>query len=63
MSSRQMDNIETLSERLRFLQIMNKVLEEVYEQSDKEMSVAPVPATMNNNEQTIMPKNIVSDSG
>jgi len=27
------------------------------------MSVAPVPATTNNNEQAIMPKSMVPDSG
>ena len=46
-SSRQTDNIEVLSERLGFLQIINKALEETYKQSDKEISVAPVPATTN----------------
>ena len=50
-------------ERLGFLQIINKALEETYKQSDEEISVAPVPATTNNNKQAVMPKNIVLDSG
>jgi len=58
-----MDNIEVLSERLRFLQIMNKVLEETYEWSDKEMSAAPAPAMTNNNRQAAMLKSIVLDPG
>jgi len=60
MSSRRTDNIEALSERLRFLQIMNEASEE-YKQSDIEMSTAPAPMT--NNKQATMPKNIVPDSG
>ena len=48
MSSRRTNNIEVLTERLGFLQITNKVSEETCEQSDNEMSVAPVPAMMNN---------------
>jgi len=42
---------------------MNKVLEETYKQSDKEMSAASAPATMNNNTQTVMPKSMVPDPG
>ena len=61
MSSRQMNDIEVLSERLRSLQIMNEVLKETTEQLDKEISVAPVSATMNTNKQTIIPKSMVSD--
>jgi len=61
MSSRQIDDIETLSERLGSLQIINKALEAMNEQSDEKMSVAPVLAMMNNNKQAVMPKNIVSD--
>ena len=49
MSLRWIDDIEALSERLGSLQIMNKVLEETYKQSDEEMSAASAPATMNNN--------------
>jgi len=61
MSSRQIDDIETLSERLGSLQIINKALEAMNEQSDEKMSVAPVLAMMNNNKQAVMPKNMVSD--
>jgi len=43
-----MDNIEALSERLRSLQIINEVLDKISKQSDKEISVAPVPVTTNN---------------
>ena len=49
MSSRWTDDIEALLEKFRFLQIMNKALEETYKQSDKEISKAPVPVTTNNN--------------
>ena len=63
MSSRQMDNIKTLSKRLGFLQIINEVLEEMNKWSDKKMSVAPIPATINNNKQAVMPKNMVLDLG
>ena len=31
------------------------------EQSDKKMSVIPVPAIVNNNKQAVMPKNMVLD--
>jgi len=34
-----------------------------YEQSDTEMSVAPVPAAINKNIQAVTPKNIVLDPG
>ena len=59
MSSRWTDDIEALLEKFRFLQIMNKALEETYKQSDKEISKAPVPVTTNNNVQAVMPKNMV----
>jgi len=49
MSLQQKNDIEPLSERLGFLKIINKALSETNEKSDKEMSVAPAPATMNNN--------------
>ena len=62
-SLRQTDNIEALLEKLGSLQIMNEALEETYEWSDKEISVAPVPVTMNDNTQAIMPKSIVLDPG
>ena len=35
---------------VRKTRITNKVSEEIYEQSDKEMSVSPVLAIINNNE-------------
>ena len=56
-----MDNIEALLERLRSLQITNKVLEETCEQSDKKISITLALVIINNNEQTITPKNIVPD--
>jgi len=61
-SSRRIDNIEALSERLGSLQIMNKALEE-YKQSDTEISTAPAPAPTMNNKQATMSKNIVPDPG
>ena len=48
MSSRWTDDIEVLSERLGSLKIMNKALSKTNEWSDKEMSVVPAPAMMNN---------------
>jgi len=45
------------------LQIINEALEETYEQSDEEMSVASVPVMMNNNIQAVMLKSIVPDPG
>ena len=41
---------------------MNKALEE-YKWTDTEMSGAPVPVTVNDNIQAIMPKSIVLDPG
>ena len=46
-----MNNIEVLLERLRSLQIMNKASGKTYKQSNKEMFVVQVPATMNDNTQ------------
>jgi len=43
------------------LQITNKALEKIYKQSDKEISIAPVPAMTNNNGQAAMPKSMVPD--
>jgi len=63
MSLRQMNNIEALLERLGSLQIMSKASEKMNEQSDEKMSVAPVPATINNNKQAVMPRYIVLDPG
>jgi len=62
MSSKRMDDIEALSERLGFLQTTNKASEK-YRQSDIEMLTVPVPAPMTNNKQATMLKNIVPDSG
>ena len=53
MSSKQTDTIEMLSERLGSLQIINKVLEEIYKQSDEEMSTALIPAIKNDNRQVL----------
>ena len=50
------DNIEALLERLGSLKITNKTSNKTNEQSDEEISVVPVPVTMNNNVQTIIPK-------
>jgi len=61
ISSRQTNNIEILSERLGFLQIMNKALKETSEQSDEEISVVLAPVMMNNNIQAIMLKSMVPD--
>ena len=61
ISSRQTNDIETLSERLGFLQIMNEALKETSEQSDEEISVVLVPVMMNNNIQAIMLKSMVPD--
>ena len=58
-----MDNIEVLLERLRSLQIMNKASEKTYKQSNEEMFVVQVPATINDNTQAIILKSIVSDPG
>jgi len=63
MSSRQIDNIKVLSERLRSLQIMNEVSEETYKWSDKEMSIALAPVIINDNTQAVMPKSMVPDPG
>jgi len=49
ISSRQTNDIEILSERLGFLQIMNEALKETSEQSDEEISVVLAPVMMNNN--------------
>ena len=58
-----MNNIETLLERLGFLKIMNKASSEINKQTDKEVSIAPVLAMMNNNVQAVIPKSIVLDPG
>ena len=63
MSSRQTNNIETLSERLRSLQITNKALKETNKLSDEEILVALAPVIMNSNGQAIIPKSMVPDPG
>ena len=60
MSSRRTNNIEALLERLGSLQITDETSKD-YERSDTEMSVAPVPAAINENVQAVMPKNMVLD--
>ena len=62
MSLQRMDDIETLSKRLRFLKITNKASSKMNKQSDEEMSIALVPATINNNIQAVTPKSMVLDS-
>ena len=47
MSLQRINNIKILSERLRSLKIINKASEEMYEWSDKKMSVVPAPANEN----------------
>jgi len=63
MSSRRMDNIEVLSERLGFLQITNKTLDKTTEWSDEAMSIAPAPVITNTNKQAVIPKNMVPYPG
>ena len=58
-----MDNIEVLLERLRSLQIINKASEKTYKQSNEEIFVVQVLATMNDNTQAIILKSIISDLG
>ena len=58
-----MNDIETLSERLESLQIINETSDETTEWLDEAMSVVPVLAMTNNNEQAIMPKSMVLDLG
>ena len=48
-NSRRTDDIETLLEWLESLQITNETSDKTTEQSDKAMSVAPVPVTTNTN--------------
>ena len=60
-SSYRTKNLEVLSKRLRSLKITNEVSSEMNKRSDKEMSVAPVPVTMNDNIQAVTPKSMVLD--
>ena len=62
MSSRRMNDIEALSEQLESLQITEEASDD-YKQMDTEMSLAPVPATINKNVQAMMSKNMVPDPG
>jgi len=57
-----MNDIETLSERLGSLQIIEEALNE-YKQIDTEMSTIPVLAPANENIQTVIPKSMVPDPG
>ena len=59
MSSKRIGNIEALSEQLGSLQITNKTLDKIMEQSNEAMSVVPVLATMNTNKQDVLLKNMV----
>ena len=59
MSSKRIGNIEALSEQLGSLQITNKTLDKIMEQSNEAMSVVLVLATMNTNKQDVLPKNMV----
>jgi len=52
------NNIEVLSERLGSLQIINKALEEIYKQSDEEISVVPASVMTNNNRQAVIVMNL-----
>ena len=60
-----MNDIETLSERLGFLQITEEVSNEYEQTTTEEMSVAPAPVAVANskNIQAGMPKNMVLDPG
>ena len=66
-SSRQTDNIEALSEQLRFLQIKTSEESTSDKQTDTEISVALAPAPMEvigqENGQTGLPKNMIPDPG
>jgi len=57
-----MNNIETLSEQLGFLQITEKASND-YKQIDTEMSVALALVEISKNIQAGIPKNIVLDLG
>jgi len=60
MSSRRINDIEALSERLGSLQITEETLNK---QTDTEMLEAPVQAINNENIQAVMPKSMVLDPG
>jgi len=61
MSSYRTNNIETISEGLQLLKIINKASEETNKWLDKEMSATPAPT--NENIQVIVPKSTVLDPG
>ena len=65
MSLRKTNNIEALLERLGSLQINEEASTEEYGQTDTEMSVAPATATatVSENIQARLPKNMVPDPG
>ena len=65
MSLRKTNNIEALLERLESLQINEEASTEEYGQTDTEMSVAPATATatVSENIQARLPKNMVPDPG
>ena len=62
-SSRQIDNIEALSEQLGFLQIEASEESTSDKQTDTEISVASAPMEVigQENSQTGLPKNMVPD--
>jgi len=62
MSSRRINNIEALLEKLRSLQIIEETLSN-NEQIDTKMSETPVPAAISENVQAEMPKNVILDLG
>ena len=50
MSFRKTNNIEALSEQLRFLKITEEASNKYKQTTTEEMSAAPVPATVGNSE-------------
>ena len=65
MSSRRTNDLEVLSERLGSLRIMDETSNKTSEQTDTEMSTAPVPMAVEigGNVSAGMPKNMVPDPG
>ena len=65
MSSKRTDDVEALSERLGSLQIMEEASDEYKQTTMEDMSVAPAPAaaTVSENVQAGLPKNMVQDPG
>ena len=65
MSSRRTNDIETLSEQLESLQIIEEASDKYEQTTTEEISVAPAPAAVTNSEnvQAGLPKNMVLDPG